>query len=173
MKLQICILAALLGQASAGYTQVLPVKPGLWEHDLVLKSDSGRLELALELARAHMALLPPAQRQVLDNLLTRPGVKFDLKNQRFLNCISEEEAATGRFRFAEEGGCEVTRVLNRGPATLVSFVCAQARGELVLKNASEYTGESSMTLDFNGFIEHATATHSGRWLGTSCAALEP
>ena len=170
MKTAILLAAATL-LSTVGQAQDLNVRPGLWEHSLDLKSESGRLEQALDMARAQLALLPPQQRQMMENMMARQGIKFDLVNQSFQNCISEEEAASGEFTFAEEGGCEHTAVSEDGSATRISFVCAQGQGELVLENGSEYTGQSSMELEFNGTVENVTASHSGRWLGASCAAL--
>ena len=147
------------------------VKPGLWEHSIDLKSESGRLEVALELARTQMQFLPPEQRKIVENTLAQQGIRADFVNQTFQNCITEEEAASGRFRFAEDGGCEHTSVRPNGATTYISFVCAQGEGEIELTNGSAYTGTSSMELNFAGVIEKATATHSGQWIGASCAAL--
>lgn len=155
-----------------GSAQSFDVRPGLWEHSIDLKSESGRIEAALELARTQMQLLPPAQRQVVEDTLAQQGIKADFTNQTFQNCISEEEAASGRFQFAEDGGCEQTSVVNNGSTTQISFVCAQGEGQLELVDGASYTGSSSMQLNFAGVLENATATHSGRWLGASCAALE-
>lgn len=155
------------------HAQDFHVKPGLWEHSIDLKSESGRLEAALELARTQMALLPPAQRQMIEDTLAQQGVRADFVNQTFQNCITEEEAASGEFSFAEDGGCEQTSVQAEGSTTHIRFVCAQGEGELTLTNGTTYTGTSSMTLDMGGVMENATATHSGRWVGESCAALQP
>lgn len=170
MKAVSLLSAAMLLPALVN-AQDFDVKPGLWEHSIDLKSESGRLEMALEMARMQMELLPPAQRQVVEDTLARQGIKADFVNQTFQNCISVEEAASGRFSFAEDGGCEQTRVASNGATTHISFTCAQGEGELSLTNGSSYTGTSRMQLNFGGVIEKATATHSGRWIGESCAAL--
>lgn len=172
MKPAAVLLVALATPAFV-HAQAFDVKPGLWEHTIDLKSESGRLEVALELARTQMALLPPAQRQSIEDTLAQQGLKADFVNQTFQNCITEEEAASGTFSFAEDGGCEQTSVETRGATTHISFVCAQGQGELDLTGGSTYTGTSSMSLNFGGLIENATATHSGRWIGESCAALHP
>lgn len=151
--------------------QTISVRPGLWEHQIELKSESGRVEFALEMARTQMAMLPPDQRQMIESVIEAQGLKVDWVNQRFQNCITESEAASGRFRFAEEGGCTINRAEQRGIATHIEFTCAQGQGSVQLADGIEYTGQSSMTLNFNGVIEHATASHSGRWLGASCAAI--
>ena len=167
------LLFAALALPLPGSAQTFDVKPGLWEHSIDLKSASGRLEIALELARTQMQLLPPAQRQAVEDTLARQGIKADFVNQTFRNCITEEEAASGTFSFAEDGGCEQTEVRAEGATTHISFVCAQGQGQLELTNGSAYTGTSSMTLNFGGLLESATATHSGRWVGASCDALNP
>lgn len=172
MKPAAFLLSAVLMPALV-HAQAFHVKPGLWEHSIDLKSESGRLEAALELARTQLALLPPAQRQMIEETLAQQGVRADFVNQTFQNCITEEEAASGEFSFAEDGGCEQTSVQTEGNTTHIRFVCAQGEGELTLTNGSTYTGTSSMTLDMGGVIEKATATHSGRWVGESCAALQP
>ncbi|MEY4641762.1 MAG: hypothetical protein RLZZ227_1756 [Pseudomonadota bacterium] len=171
VKASICLLSALTLLPLTSFAQVLDVKPGLWEHSIDLTSESGRLEIALEIARTQMELLPPAQRQAVEDTLVRQGIKADFINQTFQNCISEEEAASGKFRFADDGGCEQTSVTQDGGTTHISFVCDQGQGQLDLTNGTAYAGASSMALNFGGVIENATATHSGRWLGASCAAL--
>lgn len=172
MKASALLLAACVMPALA-HAQAFDVKPGLWEHSVDLKSESGRLEMALELARTQMALLPPAQRQAIEDTLAQQGMKADFVNQTFQNCITEEEAASGEFSFAEDGGCEQTSIENNGATTHIRFVCAQGEGELTLMNGTSYTGKSSMALNFGGLIENATTTHAGRWVGESCDALNP
>lgn len=172
MKAPAVLFVALVLPA-IGHAQAFDVKPGLWEHSIDLKSESGRLEIALELARTQMQLLPPAQRKSVEDMLAQQGIKADFVNQTFQNCITEEEATSGAFQFAEDGGCEQTRVATEGALTDISFTCAQGEGKLTLINGRNYTGTSIMQLNFGGVIENATATHSGRWVGESCAALSP
>lgn len=150
--------------------QSFSVRPGLWEHQIQIKSESGRVEFALELARTQMALLPPDQRAMIESVIEAQGLKVDWVNQRFQSCITEEEASSGRFRFAEAGGCTITNVREQGIATHIDFVCAQGQGSVQLADGIEYTGQSSMTLNLGGYLEQATATHSGQWLGPSCEA---
>jgi hypothetical protein len=173
MKASTLLLVALVAQPLTAFAQAFEVKAGLWEHSIDLKSASGRLEIALEIARSQMALLPPAQRKIVEDTLAQQGIKADFVNQTFQNCITEEEATSGVFQFAEDGGCEQTDVSKAGTLTYISFVCAQGQGELALDDGTSYVGSSSMTLDFAGVPENATATHSGRWIGASCAALNP
>lgn len=169
MKLIACFAAAIV--PAAVFAQEIPVRPGLWEHRMQLRSDSGRVEVALELARTQIALLPAAQRKMVEDTIAAQGLSVDWVNQTFRNCITEEEVRSGRFDFAEAGGCENTRVRNEGSTTHIDFVCAQGQGQIDLKNGIEYAGSSNMTLNFAGVLEHATATHSGYWVGGSCEAL--
>lgn len=166
------LLLSLLLPVQLASAQVLSVEPGRWQHNVDLSSQSGRLEAALDLARMQMALLPEAQQQRIKDMLQRQGIQFDLVNQSFQNCVTEEEATTGEFDFMKQGGCELTRVNEVGQDTEVSFVCAQGQGELVLRDGRSYTGTSSMTLEFGGIIEEVTASHRGSWVGASCAATQ-
>lgn len=163
--------ALLLVASASGFAQSLVVKPGLWEHSVNMTSESGRLEQALQMARAQMALMPPEQRQMIENMLAQQGVKMDFANQTFQNCISEEEAANGEFNWQQDAQCEQSTVSNVGGETHVKFVCGQGEGELVMQNDSQYTGNSRMTLDFNGNTELVTVAHSGKWVGGNCGAL--
>ncbi|MDY6984734.1 MAG: DUF3617 domain-containing protein, partial [Pseudomonadota bacterium] len=72
MKASTLLLVASIAPTLA-HAQTFDVKPGLWEHSIDLKSESGRLEMALELARTQMALLPPAQRQAIEDTLAQQG----------------------------------------------------------------------------------------------------
>jgi len=159
----------LLPLACAG--QALSISPGLWEHDLELHSASGRIEQALAIARAQLELLPPQQRQMLEGMLTQQGVRFDLTNQRLQSCITAEEASSGVFVLAGEGGCTQSGVSNTGAGSRISYVCPQGEGEVVFRDSTTYTGRSSMSMDFNGMAENISVIHNGRWLGASCAAL--
>lgn len=170
MKYAACLFAALL--STPALAQQIPVKPGLWEHKMALRSESGRVEVALEIARTQMALLPVEQRRMVEDTIRQQGLQVDWVNQTFQNCITEEEVQSGRFSFAENGGCEQTSVRNKGFVTEIEFVCSQGQGELTLEDGTQYTGTSSMTLNFGGFVENATATHSGRWVGASCSATQ-
>ena len=165
------LLLSLLAPVQLVSAQTLSVEPGRWQHSVDLSSESGRLEAALDLARMQMALLPEAQQQRIKSMLQRQGIQFDLVNQSFQNCVTEEEASSGEFDFMKHGGCELTDVNEVGQDTQISFSCARGQGELVLSDGRSYTGTSSMNLEFAGITEVATATHSGHWVGPSCAAL--
>ena len=168
----IWLFLSLLVPVQLVFAQTLSVEPGRWQHNIDLSSESGRLETALDLARMQMALLPQSQQQRIKNMLQRQGIQFDLVNQSFENCVTEEEASTGDFEFMQQGGCELTGVNEVGQDTQIRFACAQGQGQgqLILRDGRSYTGTSSMTLEFGGITEEATASHSGHWVGGSCAA---
>jgi hypothetical protein len=164
------LLLAALTPGAAG-AQTLSVRPGLWEHQIQLHSESGRVELALELARTQMALLPPGQRRAIEGVIAAQGLQVDWVNQRFQNCVTEAEAASNDFRFAQAGGCTIGNIQTQGNISHVEFTCAQGQGSLDLIDGQEYIGQSTMTLNLGGFVEQASAIHSGRWLGPSCGAV--
>src|SRR5688572_24317009 len=67
--------------------QSLSIKPGLWEHTMTMKSETGQLEQALEQARQMLAAMPEAQRAMMENMMAEQGINFDFANQSFQNCV--------------------------------------------------------------------------------------
>lgn len=174
MKTAALLLTALLLPAIAG-AQALPIEPGYWEHRFDLKTASGRIESALAMVRAQMDLLPPQQRQLLEATLRSQGVEPEWLDQRLLHCLTAEDIARGQVQLAEEGGCTLHSAATSDGSTRIDFACTEgdSRGTLLLHDATRYTGEASMELDFNGIEEAATATLTGRWLAASCPAASP
>lgn len=174
-----CLLlaGALLSSAllpSAVRAQALPIRPGLWEHQVQLQTPSGRIEGALALAKTQLELLPPQQRQLLEATLRAQGIDPDWLDQRFRTCITTDDIAAGLLRFAEQGGCTLGQVRPDGIQTHVDFRCTEGEGQgsVTLTGDNAYTGQSHMLLQFAGIEEAATATHSGRWLDAQCPAAQ-
>src|SRR5690606_11414730 len=78
----------LLAMGSAASAQSLSIKPGLWEHTMAMKSETGQLEQALEQARQMLATMPAEQRAMMENMLKSQGIDFDFANQSFQNCVT-------------------------------------------------------------------------------------
>lgn len=171
MKTTQYLLLPLLLFPVACPAQTLDVKPGLWEHRVEMKSETGRLEAMMETARAQIAQMPAAQRQMMESMLAQQGLKLDLANQSFQNCITAEDAANGAFQFSTVEGCEQSTIRKDGTTTRLSFTCEETQGEIAFTGDSEYSGTSVTTMNLEGQDERVTSVHNGRWLGASCAGL--
>lgn len=163
----------LLILAGAVSAQSLSIKPGLWEHTMAMTSETGQLEQALEQARQMLATMPPEQRAMMENMLKGQGIDFDFANQSFQNCVAEEEATLDDFSWTEASGCQQQNISSEGGATRFDFTCDNAEGSILLQSDEAYSGQSSMTMDFDGKAELVTVSHAGKWLGGDCGALVP
>ena len=172
MKIFDALTTALLLLPTVCFAQGLSLKPGLWEHQVQMKSESGTIEIMLESARAQMAAMPAAQRQMMENMMAQQGLKMDFANQTFQNCISEEDASSVKMNFSKDSGCTQSNIRNEGATTRVSFVCAQTQGEMAFKDGAEYTGNSNTIMTIQGKEELMTATHNGHWVSASCDGIK-
>ncbi len=158
-----------LGISLGAQAESLKIKPGLWEHQMTMKSESGQLEKQLEMVRQQMKAMPPAQKKMMEDMMAKQGLSMDFSNQTVSNCLTEEEAARGEFEWAENTSCE-HNIVTRGEQTRIEFTCPEdnAQGEMVLEGDSAYTGQSTALVDFGGTPEKVTITHSGQWVSADC-----
>lgn len=161
----LCVLGFSLGAQA----ESLDIKPGLWEHQISMKSESGQLEQQLEMVRQQMEAMPPAQKKMMQDMMAEQGLSMDFSNQTVRNCLTEEEAARGEFQWGDNTDCE-HNVVSRGDQTRIEFTCPdeQAQGEMVLDGDTAYTGQSTALMDFGGSPEKVTITHSGQWVSADC-----
>lgn len=158
-----------LGFSLGAQAESLDIKPGLWEHQISMKSESGQLEQQLEMVRQQMEAMPPAQKKMMQDMMAEQGLSMDFSNQTVRNCLTEEEAARGEFQWGDNTDCE-HNVVSRGDQTRIEFTCPdeQAQGEMVLDGDTAYTGQSTALMDFGGSPEKVTITHSGQWVSADC-----
>lgn len=151
----------------------ISIKPGLWEHTVKMESETGQLERAMEQVQQQMDAMPAAQKKMMLDMLKRQGMDLDFTNQTLRDCVTSEQANLGEFEWSNKGECEQVSVERNGDETHVKFACGKnnARGEMIIRDQTEYTGESQMTVDFQGQRETVSIAHGGEWLGDDCGDL--
>lgn len=152
------------------------IKPGLWEHSMQMESETGQLEQAWAQMKRQMEAMPEAQRQMMLDMMEQQGVSLDFGDQTVRNCVTEEQAARGEFDWSEDDDCRQTDVTSSGSETRVSFECddeSGGSGELVVHSDTEYSGQSRMTMDFEGQTDEVRITHQGRWVSDDCGNVRP
>lgn len=165
-----CIpLLCLLGASLTAHADALNIKPGLWEHQTSMKSESGQLEEQMEMLRKQMESMPAAQKKMMKDMLAKQGMTLDFSNQTMRDCLTEEEAAQGEFDWSENTECD-HEVVTSGDETRIEFTCPEGNveGEMVLDGDSAYTGKSTAEVDMGGTKDTITITHNGRWLSADC-----
>ncbi len=168
-----------LGAAWASQAQSL--KPGLWEHNFTMKSNSGEIEKAMAKMKAELAKMPPDQRKMMEQMMAQQGVGMGLGAGANANtvklCISPEQAKNFDLP-AGDGKCQQT-VTQRGGGTFkATFVCSgpppsRGESEMTLKSDSAYTGKSVIDTTVQGKPERMNMDVTGKWLSADCGNIKP
>lgn len=172
--LGVAFLASSLLATSALAADFPDIKPGLWDQRMAIESEGGELEQAMAQAKeameAQLANMPPEQRQMMEQMMTDQGFSFDLSDQRFQSCVTEEQVEAGELNFTEED-CDETIVSRDDKRIEVEFVCPETgrgRGEMTLHNDAHYSGQFQLETEMEGQPLTLNLQHEGRWVQDDC-----
>lgn len=169
------LLFSSLLSSGLAHADSFSIKPGLWEHRMEMESKSGHMESAWEQVQRQMEAMPEAQKQMMMDMMEEQGMSFDFGDQTVRNCVTGEQAARGEFDWDDDGDCQRTNVDTSGGETRVEFVCEEddAHGVMVVHSDTEYSGESRMTMDFEGQSDEILISHRGEWIADDCGNVRP
>lgn len=159
------------------------MRPGLWEHNVTLKSQSGQIEAAMAQAQQAMAAMPPAQRKQMEQMMAVQGVGIGSganQGHTVKVCVTPEQAALDQI--PQQDGC--TQKVQRVDASTmkVTFQCKPGPGEaptsgegtVQFQNDKAYTGQFKIkTTGANGKPEQIDMAQKGLWLTGECGAIQP
>jgi hypothetical protein len=161
--------------AAAGHAQAM--KPGLWEHHVVTKSDSGTVERMAAEMRRQLESLPPEQRRQMETMMAAQGMGIDASGQTIKVCLTAEQAK--KLDIAMPDGSCTQQVLQRSASSMkVAFQC---KGDTPMRGESEvrfqgdtgYTAQSVVHTTVDGKPERLQMTQTGKWLGAQCGNVQP
>ena len=176
----LALSAAALAPASA-QQPVQRMQPGLWEHNVSLKSQSGHIEAAIAQAQKALAGLPPAQRKQMEDMMAAQGLGINAgaKGHSMRVCVTPEQAALDSF--PQQDGC--TQKVQRVDANTmnVSFSCkgnantppTSGEGTVHFQGPKAYTGQFRINTAANGKAEQINMDQSGKWVSDTCGAIKP
>ena len=181
-----CAVAALAlsatGLAPASAQQPMQkMRPGLWEHSVSMKSQSGEMEAAMAQAQKSLAAMPPAQRKQMQDMVAAQGLGITLgdKGHSIKVCVTPEQAAIDSF--PQQDGC--TQKVQRVDASTmkVSFQCKPDPGEaptsgegtVSFQGDKAYTGQFKIKTTMDGKPEQMEMAQKGQWLSRDCGAIKP
>lgn len=174
--------AALLpGALGLAHAQVQKMRPGLWEHSVVMKSQSGQMEAAMAQMQKSMASMTPAQRKQMEQMLAQQGVAMGPGgNTNTVKVrISPEQADLDRIPPQE--GC-TQNVQRTGPNSVaMAFSCKGPQGQppttgegtMTFNGPTAYTGQFKVKTTSNGKPDQLDMAQTGKWLAADCGALKP
>lgn len=170
------LLPGALGPAHA---QPQKIRPGLWEHSVVMKSQSGQMEAAMAQAQKSMASMTPAQREQMEQMLAQQGVTMGPNGNTVKVCISATQADLDHLPVQE--GC-TQKVQRTGPnAVAMTFSCqghqgqppTSGEGTMTFSGPTAYAGNFKVKATSNGKPEQIDMAQTGKWLSADCGAIKP
>lgn len=171
----LALLASMAGGASAQQR----MRPGLWEHSVNMKSQSGQMEAALAEMQKSLASMPPEQRKQMEQMMAQQGVGMGPKGQTVKVCITKEQADLDNI--PQQEGC--TQKVQRVDASTmkVAFSCKGGQGQppssgegtITMQGPTAYTGQFRFKTETQGKPEQIDMAQSGKWLSDNCGAIKP
>jgi hypothetical protein len=156
------------------------VSPGLWEHSMTMKTQSGRAEASGARMQEEMARLPPEQRKMMEQMMARQGVSMGAGPGAPLTvrvCVTPEQAARGEFPQGE-GRCKQDSLERSGKTMRFKFSCSgnppsSGSGEYTLISDKAHKGHVVVETLRDGKPERVEMEQSGRWLAADCGEIKP
>lgn len=170
---------ALLAGAAGGASAQQRMRPGLWEHSVNMKSQSGQMEAAMAEMQKSLASMPPEQRKQMEQMMAQQGVGMGPKGQTVKVCITKEQADLDNI--PQQEGC--TQKVQRVDASTmkVAFSCKGGQGQppssgegtITMQGPTAYTGQFRFKTQNQGKPEQIDMAQSGKWLSENCGAIKP
>ncbi len=176
------VLAGLVGLAwvSMAQAQSLKLRPGLWEMQSTMKSQSGQMEQAMAEMQKALADMPPAQRKQMEQMMAQRGVGMTAAGgQSIRMCLTPEQV--NRDEIPQQEGC--THSMQRQGANTIQtrFSCKGRQGEpasagegtVTIDSPTSYHVHSVVRMVQEGKPEQITMDQQGRWVGEDCGQIKP
>lgn len=171
----LALFAGAFGPASAQQK----MRPGLWEHSVSMKSQSGQMEAAMAEMQKSLASMQPEQRKQMEQMMAQQGVSMGPKGQTVKVCITKEQADLDSI--PQQEGC--TQKVQRVDASTmkVAFSCKGGQGQppssgegtITMQGPTAYTGQFRFKTQTQGKPEQIDMAQAGKWLSESCGAIKP
>lgn len=171
------LLATLLSILSFSSHAGSSMKPGLWEHSFVIKSDSGNVEKALADMKKKLASMPPEQRKMMEEIMATKGLGISGKGNNVIVCISKAQAENLEIPQNPGQKCK-TEVLERTDTHVkMKFTCTggsetSGSGEFTLTSPTSYTGTAVVNTKVKGVQERMDIDQKGKWLSVNCGNIK-
>src|SRR5690625_7241853 len=96
--------------------------------------------------------MPADQREMVEQMMSDQGFSFDLSDQRFQSCVTEEHVEAGELNFTEEV-CDETIVSRNDKHIEEEIVCPDSgcgRGEMTHHSDAQCTGQFQVEKELEG-----------------------
>ena len=170
---------ALLASVAGGAQAQQKMRPGLWEHHVSMKSQSGQMEAAMAEMHKSMASMPPEQRKQMEQMLAQQGVSLGPQGQAVKVCVTKEQAEADHL--PQQEGCTQNVQRINASTMKVAFSCKGGQGQppssgegtVSMQGPTAYTGNFKVKTTSNGKPEQIDMVQNGKWLAADCGTIKP
>ncbi|ARU90513.1 DUF3617 domain-containing protein [Pseudomonas sp. M30-35] len=162
---------------SLGFTPLMasaaPILPGLWEISTSNMAVDGQQMPAMDVMIEKLKTLPPEQRQMMEQMLAKQGVRLGDKGVQI--CLSEAQVKSDELPLQEQSGCKQQVTERSDKLWKFSFDCPQAKGQGETKfiNDKQFTNTVTSTFNNQGKQQSGTMQTNASWVGADCGTLKP
>ena len=174
MKKMISLLLGALSLSLCSYALAdgPNIKPGLWQYKVNVSSQSGRMEKAMEQAKAMMASLPPEQRAMMESMMASKGGMKSFSDQNYELCMTEQDIKQVNLPNPDEQ-CQQKLIEQSPNQYKLTLRCSgnppmNGDGKFVIENPKKFTGKIVMTMPIEGVEDTLTMLQQGTWISAKC-----
>jgi hypothetical protein len=158
--------------------QAQTIKPGLWESTSKV-SGSPEMEQALANMQQQMASMPPEQRKMMEEMMSKQGVTLGANSSGMVvkMCVTKEMAERGDIPTQQQGDCTTTTSDKTSRGMTVKFSCtnppSSGEGQFTFSGDSAYTMKLKVNSAAQGAPKTITVNSSAKWLSGDCGSIKP
>lgn len=178
--LSVALVIALPGTFVALPAAAQKLAPGLWEHSVTMKTDSGRMEAGMARMQEQLAAMPPEKRKQAEAMMAGQGMGTGApgagKPMVVKVCLTPEQAARDEMP-QSDGRCKQVSQERSGKTLRFKFACSGERpttgeGEYTFDSDKAHHGRTVIGTVAQGKPERMEMEHRGRWLAADCGAIK-
>lgn len=169
---------ALVAAAIASSTSGLlahTLKPGLWEINNTVSSNSGVVNQLLSQAPGLIASLPAEQRSKLENLMARQGVTLGASGAVNAKICMTQAMVDRNELPAQTGNCQSSPAPRTGNTLQFSFTCskpvASGQGQITILSPVSYTVRTTVNSQVQGQATTVNTDGTARFVAASCGEV--
>jgi hypothetical protein len=152
--------------------------PGLWEHNVKFKSQSGEMEKSRAEMQAEIASLPPDQRKMVEQMMAKKGMSLDAQNTILRICVSKEQAERMEPLPMNKADCKQDVVSRTSNSMKVKWVCggndpSNGEGEMRFSSDKAFTGRAVVNSVHEGKPDRMDVESIGKWVSADCGGIKP
>lgn len=175
-------LLCLLALAAAAQAQT-KLTPGLWDHEITMKSGGGQMDAAMARMQEQLANMPPEKRAQMEAMMAQRGISIGAAAGggpaiKAKVCLTPEQAARDEVPQDQRGQCKQTSRSRSGNTLKFTMECTgqnpgRGEGEFTLISPKETQGKVSITMTGGARTGTVDMDMRARWLAADCGDVKP